>query len=465
MPPSGGGMEIAMVKLTTQQNHLIEQAERTDVNGWIHLRVKGDPYACGFQHGYFLADEFADAIRVFTSMTFETMGMEYAWFVEKAAELHRNKIPDRQMKEFEGMADGFSAAGAETTVDDLIGWNAWMEMTSYWWPTVASRYANNPPKGPRGSHCSAFVATGSATVDGKPVIAHESFDEFWSGQYFNIALDITPDKGNRIVMQTVPGYLCSMTDFYVTSAGLGITETTLAGFSGYDETGIPEYVRARKAAQFATSIDEFVAIMNEGNNGGYANIWLIADIKENEIARFEQGLKYQSLKRTHDGSLFGCNASDDPRIRNLECKDNGYNDPRQQTGARRLRFMQLLKECHGRIDADLAKSILADTYDPYLGYENPSSRCICSHYDVDPQYYADDPAAVWNVPFYPAGSCDGKAAEAADIEALRMWGRIGRADGIAFDADAFLEQHPLWNWQEGYLKSRPSQPWTLFETT
>ena len=46
---------------------------------------------------------------------------------------------------------------------------------------------------------------------------------------------------------------------------------------------------------------------------------------------------------------------------------------------------------------------------------------------------------------------------------MRFWGRYGRADGVEFDADEFFEHHPLWRWQEGYTKSRPSQPWTLFE--
>jgi hypothetical protein len=43
-----------------------------------------------------------------------------------------------------------------------------------------------------------------------------------------------------------------------------------------------------------------------------------------------------------------------------------------------------------------------------------------------------------------------------------MFGRFGRADGAPFDAEGFLRQHPQWNWQEGYLIDRPSQPWTFF---
>ena len=82
-------------------------------------------------------------------------------------------------------------------------------------------------------------------------------------------------------------------------------------------------------------------------------------------------------------------------IRNLECVDTGYSDLRQQTGARRTRWPQLLNGYYGQINATVGQVMLGDTYDPYLRKINPSSRCICSHYDVDPQYYADDPNAVW----------------------------------------------------------------------
>lgn len=451
------------MSLNAEQQKLVDKASREEINGWVHIKVKGDPHDRGFQYGYLVQPEYADALRTYTAMTLEGFGVEYSLFVDAAVKMHKDKIPQEFLDEMQGVADGISAAGTPTTLDDIIGWNAWMELTDYWWPTVADKYSKNPPKGPRGSHCSGLVATGSATVDGKVVLAHESFDEFWAGQYFNICLDITPSSGHRIVMQTIAGYLASMSDYYVTSAGMAITETTLAGFRGYDPEKEPEYSRARRAAQYADNIDHWVELMHEGENGGYANTWLLADANTGEIARYEEGLIYQKLDKTMDGAFFGCNAAFDPRIRNLECADVGYNDPRQQTGARRMRFMQLLDQFHGKIDVELAKKILADTYDPYMGYINPSSRGICSHYDEDPQYHACDPGGVWNVPFYPAGSVDGKATCGDDILKMSMWGRYGRADGVEFDAEEFLKQHPLWNWQEPYLKSRPSQPWTYFD--
>jgi hypothetical protein len=416
--------------------------------------------------------------------------------------MHKPLIPQEQLDEMSGVAAGLTKAGVPRTLDQIIGWNAWMEMTGYWWPTVASQYqgaapgAHEPagttpapttapassapssapaPSAPTAasggsqgmskakSHCSAFIATGSATADGRIVIGHESFTEFWNGQYMNVIMDITPAEGHRMVYQTSPGWISSMTDFWVTEGGLVIVETTIVGFVGYDTTKTPEYARSRRASQYASSIDEWVDLIDADNNGGYANSWLIGDIETNEIAKYEQGLIYQNFQRKSDGWYFGDNAPDDPRIRNLESSDVGYNDIRQQTGARRTRWPQLLTQYEGTIDAQTGQRILGDTYDVYLGRIEPSSRTISAHYDTDPQPFVSDPNAVWNEPFYPAGSVDGKVTTAEAAESMSMWGIFGRADGLAFDAEEFLRIHPQWAWEEGYLKSRPSQPWTHFD--
>src|SRR5205085_7964476 len=85
----------------------------------------------------------------------------------------------------------------------------------------------------------------------------------------------------------LPGLTHSGDDFGVTSTGIIITETTISNFNGFDPNGIPEFVRARKAMQYSASIDDYARIMKEGNNGGYANNWLVADRKTNEIASLE----------------------------------------------------------------------------------------------------------------------------------------------------------------------------------
>ena len=106
-----------------------------------------------------------------------------------------------------------------------------------------------------------------------------------------------------MLMDGFPGVIVSDDDFGINSAGLMVTETTIAGFTLFDPNGKPEFMRARKALQYANSIDQYVQIMLDGNNGGYANDWLLADNNTGEIARFELGLKMHRVWRTKDGYL------------------------------------------------------------------------------------------------------------------------------------------------------------------
>jgi hypothetical protein len=112
---------------------------------------------------------------------------------------------------------------------------------------------------------------------------------------------------------------------------------------------------------------------------------------------------------------------------------------------------------YGFLVAEVGKRMLGDTFDTYLGYVHPSSRTICAHSDVDPCFDSG------LTPFTPFGSVDGKVVNSADIKTLSLWAVSGRADGTEFDAEEFLRQHPQWDWQRGYLKDRPQQPWTHVE--
>ena len=437
---------------------------RYDKNGWIYIHIEGKPYERGLQYGYLSALEYKEAIRCYKALTYEITGKTYDFFVKQAVRLHKDKIPQELLEEMRGIADGLTKAGVPATLDDIIGWNAYLEITEYWWPLAKTKYAFAPPayKNKSKGRCSAFIATGEATKDGKIVIAHETFDDFWSAQFENVILDLVPAKGNRIIMQTSPCYVDSLSDFFISSAGIVGVETTIAGFNQYDENGIPEYVRARMAMQYGNSIDEFIKIMQKGNNGGYANVWLIGDINTNEIAQLEQGLHYTNVQKKKNGYWFGCNAVSDPRIRNLECVGVGYNDVRRQTGGRRARFSCLMPQFMGKLDVTAAKKILSDHYNVYTGKIQPSANTICAHYDNDPRKSMSSPYGVWPDPYSPAGSVDGKITTSSMARQMKMLARFGRACGHAFDAEKFFKEHPQWGWQKGYLKSRPSQPWTVF---
>ena len=138
-----------------------------------------------------------------------------------------------------------------------------------------------------------------------------------------------------------PGIIVSDDDFGINSAGLMVTETTITGFSLFDPNGKPEFMRARKALQYASSIDEYVEIMLDGNNGGYANDWLLADNKTGEIARFEIGLKLHRVWRTNDGYFEGSNFPSDPALIKAET-DFDPTNMSSSPNARQKRWQEIL---------------------------------------------------------------------------------------------------------------------------
>src|SRR5437773_3223054 len=137
------------------------------------------------------------------------------------------------------------------------------------------------------------------------------------------------------------GLIQSRDNFVISSNGILVTETTITQFKGFDSTGIPEFMRARKASQYANNIDDVVKIFATGNNGGYANDWLIGDTKTNEVAKLELGLKNYRLWRSKDTAIAGSNFASDPALIEQETTF----DPKDKTtspNGRKLRMEQLL---------------------------------------------------------------------------------------------------------------------------
>ena len=107
----------------------------------------------------------------------------------------------------------------------------------------------------KAEHCSAFAATGPATADGKVVFGHITMFGLYPSRFFNVWLDVKPDKGHRVLMQSYPGGIQSGMDYYLSDAGLIVCETTIDQTRFHAE-GIPLASRIRKALQYGESIDD-----------------------------------------------------------------------------------------------------------------------------------------------------------------------------------------------------------------
>jgi hypothetical protein len=441
-------------QLTEEQKAWLLSANRHEKNGWIYLHIEGTPRERGFQHGYLLAKEISESIRALSVGWNYKTALDWKWLVKKAGEILRPKVDRENLTEIDGIVEGMKMAGFETTEDEIVALNGYMELMGYWWPSVKDSIGSHSTDRPKES-CSSFIATGSMTLDGKIVLGHNSMFSYWEPSS-NIILDILPDKGHRILMQSYGGFIHSGTDFFVTDAGLVGSETTIGNFLPFDPQGIPEFSRMRHATQYASTIDDWCALMKKGNNGGYANSWLIGDINTNEIARLELGLKYTGFEKKKDGYFTGSNVAEDLKILRFETGEDETNI-KLSSIARRVRWKQLMKENAGKINLKLAQAFEADHYDTYLDKNEPSQRSLCAHYEVDPQFFNS------YIPFSPEGTLDGKVIDAGMAKQMSFTARWGSACGMPFDAKAFLGKHPQFDWMTGILKDRPTQPWTTFK--
>jgi hypothetical protein len=438
----------------SSHEEMMSKASREEKNGWIIIHLEGNPLTIGYQHGYLLADEIMDLRGALDMLNKQETGRDWNFYRDEAYRLFWNKTPSEYQDEMTGIAEGVNAklGSGKTDIKDIVAINANIEMSGYYVPWLNKDRTAKPAE-----HCSAFAATGSWTKSGKIVMAHNNWSEYVIGERWNIILDIVPGKGNRIIMDALPGLIHSGDDFNINSAGLIVTETTISAFHGFDTAGVAEFVRARKAIQYGSSIDEWVDIMKENNNGGYANDWLIGDNKTGEIARLELGLKNQFLERSTDGYFVGANFPVHEKLRLEETSFDTENED-ASPNMRKLRWEELMKENKGEIDVESAKAFMSDHYDMRRNQEKASRFTLCGHIDEDE---IGKNEISWNGAFFHAGAVQAKATDSELADKMMFWAIMGHPCGQPFDAAGFMAAHPEYGFQKEYLRDMPHQEWIL----
>ena len=294
-------------------------AYRYPDSGWIYLHIEGKPYDRGYQHGFLMAKEIPEYLK---RCAFDLGGKtgEATWDTYRTTvnALFLRGFDKEILEEMRGIADGANAAGAkwlgrkldlvdivlENTEVELGELESAMPMT----PTGLEGAGFMPPPYAHVSkvtdHCSAFAATGPATRDGKMVIGHVTWWPETLAEQTNVMLDIKPETGHRVLMQSYPGGIESGTDWYQNDAGVVLTETTIRQ-TPFNVQGTPVAFRARMAIQYGGNVDEVVKQLGTRNNGLYTNEWIIGDAKNNEIAMYELGTSHTKLWRSSKNEWFG----------------------------------------------------------------------------------------------------------------------------------------------------------------
>lgn len=350
-------------------------------NGWAVVHIEGEPYDRGVQHGRLLSKEIETYIAALAEHRAPKDGAAY-WdlYRELVGAMYLHRFDREYLEEMKGIADGAAAGGARASgravdVVDIAGVNLWVELACLGDALRATptgledlkprKPVATMPAPEQEHHCSAFAATGPATADGKIVFGHITMWNVHQASHFFVWLDVKPAKGHRVVMQTFPGGIYSGMDYYISASGLMMTETTIAQ-TRFNKDGTPLATRARKALQYANTIDELVKELVDKNNGLYTNEWLIGDAKTNEIAVLEQGTNTYRLRRSSrnewlvpgvEGFYWGCNNGKDVQVR-LETVTNVKGRPEDVTwepADRDLAWLKLYAKRRGKIDAEFGK--------------------------------------------------------------------------------------------------------------
>jgi hypothetical protein len=411
---------------------------RVDRNGWIYIHAEGAPDHLGFQHGYLLTAEIADLLRVAKPFEQKVSGRDWPFYRKAAEDVLWPKIDAEYQQEIDGIVAGVKAHDPASAIDrwDIVALNGLIELSDYYVPML-DKQAGKAPTTTSPESCSAFVATGAYTKDHRIVMGHNAWTDYVIGSRWNIVFDLVPAKGAHMLMDGLPGVIVSNDDFDVTSNGLLVTETTITKFQGFDPNGSPEFMRARKALQYANSIDDYTRIMLDGNNGGYANDWLLGDNKTGEVARFELGLKFHSVERSKDGYFVGSNF---PVGADLMAQETTF-DPKNaasSANARHARWDQLMEQVKGTIDEEVAKKLESDTFDIIDKKAGPNERTLCGTVETSARGIPD-----WDwAPYFPGGTVQAKVTTAAIADQMKLWAAYGHPCGKDFIATDFLAAHP-----------------------
>ncbi|HYO70437.1 MAG TPA: C45 family autoproteolytic acyltransferase/hydrolase, partial [Archangium sp.] len=311
---------------------------RYDDGGWKYVHIEGEPYERGQQYGELLADDivrYMEKVGIQKNRQDAVNGWNQVRLLTDS--LFLRKYDPEYLDEMKGIADGVTKAGVkfkdrELDVLDVAALNSVVDLgqleeanrvsATSLSGRVFMKAEDETARAGEGDHCSSFVATKSATKDGQFIMGQIFMWNGYTGVHWDVIADVQPTQGHRFVMQTFPGGIHSGADWFINDAGIVIGETTV-GQTPFDPDGTPQSNRIRKAAQYASSIDDVARILKERNNGLYTNDWTLADAKTDEGACLLLGTEKTRLWRT---GIKGTSADTPGNLKDFIWANNNYRD-------------------------------------------------------------------------------------------------------------------------------------------
>ena len=167
---------------------------RFERDGWIYVHLEGSPEQIGFQHGSLLAHEIADFLRVIKPYLEKSSKRDWNFYRQASEKMLWSGIDPEYQREIDGIVAGLKAKGVEADRWDLVALNANQELPYYYVPWLDKK-EGKPPATHAPGNCSAFIASGSYTKDGRIVMGHNAWTNYVVGTRWNVVFDIKPATG------------------------------------------------------------------------------------------------------------------------------------------------------------------------------------------------------------------------------------------------------------------------------
>ena len=200
----------------------LQHSYRFERDGWIYVHLEGSPEQIGFQHGSLLSREIADILRVIKPYLEKSTRRDWSFYRQASEKMLWSGIDLEYQREIDGIVAGLNAKGVEVDRWDLVALNANQELPYYYVPWLDKK-EGKPAITHAPGNCSAFIASGSYTKDGKIVMGHNAWTNYVlgfcaAGMWFSTH---QADQGvAAFIMDGLPGVIASDDDFGVNSAGI-----------------------------------------------------------------------------------------------------------------------------------------------------------------------------------------------------------------------------------------------------
>jgi len=102
-------------------------------------------------------------------------------------------------------------------------------------------------------------------------------------------IPISNIAADTVMFSSSPGFLSSKDDFYITSSGLAVMETTNSIFNNslYDRLNpftVPTWIRSILANRISSNGDQWTKTFAQFNSGTYNNQWMVVDFNQWQIS-------------------------------------------------------------------------------------------------------------------------------------------------------------------------------------